>query len=195
MRYVSIDLETTGLDPNTCQILEIGAVIDDLANLKPLDELPSFHAYVVPQSYEGQEPLFVGQAFALQMNAAILKKIALRKENKEDNFVLEEELASTFKTFLRKNGYAKPDKVVAAGKNYGTFDKLFLEQLPEWGEVRFHHRIIDPAMLFIRKGDLVPPNLSLCLERAGLPNEVKHTAVADALQVIQLVRKGLGYEG
>ncbi len=30
MRYVSIDIETLGLDPTCCDIVEFGAVIDDL---------------------------------------------------------------------------------------------------------------------------------------------------------------------
>ena len=42
MRIVSIDTETTGLDYDTCQILQVGAVIEDTINVRPLDELPRF---------------------------------------------------------------------------------------------------------------------------------------------------------
>ena len=45
MPYVSIDIETTGLDPESCQMLEIGAVWDDWT--KPIDELPSYRRLVV----------------------------------------------------------------------------------------------------------------------------------------------------
>lgn len=31
MKYVSIDLETTGLDFECCEILELGAVLDDIS--------------------------------------------------------------------------------------------------------------------------------------------------------------------
>ena len=60
MRYVSIDIETTGLDPETCQILEIGAVWDDWT--KPIDELPVYHRLVVHKEYRGS-------AYALALNA------------------------------------------------------------------------------------------------------------------------------
>ena len=46
--YVSIDIETTGLDPETCQTLEIGAVFDNWT--LPIRELPTFHCYVVHQA-------------------------------------------------------------------------------------------------------------------------------------------------
>ena len=37
-------------------------------------------------------------------------------------------------------------------------------------------------------GDTEPPNTKTCMERAGLPGDVAHTAVEDARVVIQLVR-------
>ena len=41
MKYVSIDLECTGLDEESCQIIEIGAVIDDsLYPEIPIKSLP-----------------------------------------------------------------------------------------------------------------------------------------------------------
>ena len=46
MRYISIDIETTGLDAETNQILSIGAVVEDTNNLVPFDELPKFHAVI-----------------------------------------------------------------------------------------------------------------------------------------------------
>ena len=54
MRYVSIDLETTGLDAINNDIIEFGAVLDDLADMKPLEELPRFHAYICKEEYRGQ---------------------------------------------------------------------------------------------------------------------------------------------
>lgn len=193
MKYVSIDLETTGLNPRTCQILEFGAVLDDLENLKPVDQLPKFHAYIMPAIYENQEPLYTGEPFALQMNVAILKKIADRKNNTSDRFISSWDLAREFTKFLNENGFS--NKILVAGKNYATFDKTFLDRLQGWNKIKFHHRVLDPMMLFMRKGDQEPPRLSTCLQRAGLDDQVKHDAVSDALQVVQLIRKGLGYEG
>ena len=65
MRYVSIDIETTGLNPETCQIIEFGAVIDNDTN----DEFPTFHRYIKHHSYQG-EPR------ALSMHARIFRALA-----------------------------------------------------------------------------------------------------------------------
>jgi oligoribonuclease len=187
MKYVSIDLETTGLDPKKSDIIEFGAVIDDLNDPLPLNELPKFHAYVLPNPELGY---YRGDPFALQMNQAILKAIATRKGNTKDKFVNPTDLTVGFLMFLQENGMDKEPFV--AGKNYATFDGPFLEQIPNWkGLIKTHRRVLDPVMLYLRKTDQEPPRLSTCCERAGINSEVKHTAVDDALMVVDLIRKGL----
>ena len=52
MPYVLIDIETTGINPDVCQILEIGAIYDD--GTKPIDTLPIFHRYVCHNTYIGE---------------------------------------------------------------------------------------------------------------------------------------------
>ena len=69
MIYCSIDIETTGLDIEHCDIIEFAAVIDDLTDRKPLEELPRFHAYIAKRSLKG-EP------YALSMHQNIFRKIA-----------------------------------------------------------------------------------------------------------------------
>ena len=69
MPFVSIDLETTGLDPSYCQIVEIGEVYDD--GFKCVDDLPIFHKYVY--SPDGR---YCGEPFALQMDAKILSELS-----------------------------------------------------------------------------------------------------------------------
>jgi oligoribonuclease (3'-5' exoribonuclease) len=49
---VFIDIETTGLNPDPCDIIEIGAVIDDW--LEPLELQPLFHCYIKQQQYKGE---------------------------------------------------------------------------------------------------------------------------------------------
>ena len=68
MRYVSIDIETTGLDTQICQVLSIGAVIEDTNNLLPIDELPSFHAAILTRRIDG-EP------YAINMNRDLIQSI------------------------------------------------------------------------------------------------------------------------
>ena len=191
--YVSIDIETTGLDPSFCQVIEIGAVIDDWD--APVEELKRFHAYV----YHDR---IVGQPYALQMNAAILLKIANAEKAVRgvqpgdvadvtldgDRFLRPKAVGRRFSQFLEKNGIVPGKAVLAAGKNFAGFDRPFLDLLPDFN-VRFHHRVIDPAMLFWVPGvDDEPPATKTCMERAGIAGEVAHTAVEDAIGVIKMVR-------
>jgi hypothetical protein len=67
MEYVSMDIETTGLDEDTCQVLEFGAVIDDCVS--PVAELPTFRKIVVRQEFRGQP-------YALWLNSNLFKMIA-----------------------------------------------------------------------------------------------------------------------
>lgn len=47
MKYVSIDIETTGLDPKRNQIVEIGAVLDEIGSTTPIEDLPKFRAVII----------------------------------------------------------------------------------------------------------------------------------------------------
>ena len=67
LSYVSIDIETTGLDPETCQILEIGAVWDDWT--KPIDQLPVYHRLVYHKEYRGSGGC-LGSALVLRFKVA-----------------------------------------------------------------------------------------------------------------------------
>ena len=66
MKYVSIDIESTGIDPDKDQVLSIGLVIEDSNDIKPVDELPSLHLVIVRDRLEGN-------VFALDMNRDIVK--------------------------------------------------------------------------------------------------------------------------
>jgi oligoribonuclease len=66
MRYISIDVETTGLDPEFNQILSIGAVIEDTLNPLPFEELPKFHAVIKRESV-------YGSIFALNLNRDLIQ--------------------------------------------------------------------------------------------------------------------------
>jgi hypothetical protein len=84
----------------------------------------------------------------------------------------------------------KPVSINVAGKNFGTFDKLFLERLPRWKQaIRIRQRIIDPSLLFTDwKVDDSMPSLDTCKIRAKLDGGVTHNAIEDAWDVIQLLR-------
>lgn len=190
MRYVSIDLETTGLDPTTCQIVEFGAVIEDLGNLKPVESLPTFHAYVL-----SDDGTYRGEPYALSMHAEIFRRIA--KKEPGWNYLLPIELASRFRVFLDNNGIPLTKNgnisVAAGGKNFAAFDLPFIKRhIPMNGVgVFFHHRCVDPGMLFLDPTMEKIPDSKQCMELAEITGEVSHTAVEDAQMVVRLVRKGL----
>jgi len=181
--YVSIDIETTGLDPETCQILEIGAIIDDWTS--PVEKLPRFHCYVTHKQIKGE-------AYALSMHFDILRAIAERRTGR--TFLKPYEVGKAFAAWLTEN-HIDPKKVFAAGKNFASFDLAFLRNLgaydcPFKEAVNFHHRFLDPGnLLFDPALDHDgPPDSKTCMQRCGLPGDVKHTALEDAEAVVKMIR-------
>lgn len=181
MRVVSLDLETTSTDPEWGQIIEMGAVIDDLNDPKPFEQIPKFHCYVVHEKY-------TGSSVALSMNSTILKKIA-EKQVGYYYFTIDE-IVSVFNEWLKENypGYPE-EKVNFAGKNFALFDLQFLKKLEGWDdEIKYRYRILEPAMLFLKKNDKHLPDSQECLNRSGIGGEVSHTALQDAMDVIKQLR-------
>jgi oligoribonuclease len=210
MKYVSIDIETTGINREKCQVLSIGAVIEDTNNPLPIKDLPKFHAAII-----GREGLY-GEPFALNMNKDLIETIVRYQTANSDEerldietitrtkFFKEENIVIEFYNWLAQNGMIDgvteftfnkglPTKKVylnVAGKNFATFDKVFLEQLPRWKQlIDCRNRILDPAILFVDwNEDEALPGLGLCKERAGVNGVVTHNALEDAIDVVEVLR-------
>lgn len=205
MKYISIDIETTGLDPELNDVLSIGAIIEDSANPLPYEECPKFHAAIVRHQ-------ITGSPRAINMNAELIEAIGGWLEPKDEysrneietttglTFYYEENVVLAFHKFLFENGLTdsaevtskmKPVTITVAGKNFASFDKLFLERLPRWKQaIRIKQRILDPAILYVDwKADSDVPNLNKCKERAGIQGAVTHNALEDAWDVIEVLRK------
>lgn len=187
--YVSIDIETLGTDPETCDIIEVGAVIDDWKS--PLDQLPVYHCYIPKSVYRG-EPV------AMAMHATILKRIADRTPGY--SYIPFDAFPFNFRDWLADNGFPSESRnlvprvdIVAAGKNLATFDLCFLNKNEDFKElINIHRRILDPAILYFDPKTMsLPPNLAECLKLAGYEKNVEHTAVSDALDVIRCLRHKL----
>lgn len=186
MRYISLDLETTGGRPGRHQILELAAVVEDTKRLLPLPELPAFRRAVRHAEY-------AGTAGALALNARLLQELAQKEPNPE--LCTPEELLPQLREFLLHHGF-KPDKkdcvtVTMAGKNIASFDLGFLRELPGYGTlVRAEPAMLDPAVFYLNwRKDTRLPTMSTCKARAGFDDtEVAHQALADALDVVQLLR-------
>lgn len=186
MKYVSIDIETTGLDHQENQTLEIGAVIDDFDNPLPLADLPRFQTYV-------RHKKIVGEPYALAMNADILRIIATN-DVKAHRIMNPDEITLVMKQWLSNNGLTK--NITCAGKNFSSFDKLFLSQLPGFTEyIPLHHRAFDLGSMYFdpKIHKEVIPSLIDCLRAARLTGEVDHTAIGDALTVVRLMRQKYDY--
>lgn len=184
MKYLSIDLETTGLCAKDCQILEIACVLADTTDFETLPELlPTFHRRVFHKSVKG-EP------YALGLNIELIKQMPAEKQG---IYVFPHEIWQELSNWLNKLGINSDNKVHIAGKNFAMFDADFLDELPIWSWCWFRHRTLDPAMLYFDpiKDDKVPDTKE-CIKRCGLDWDEKrlHTAVDDARLVIHLLRRG-----
>lgn len=177
MKYVVIDIETTGLDPAQDQILEFAAIIED--GHSPIEALSRFQRVI-------KHRRICGDIKALVMNSDLLKAIA----GGEVASCLPGDLGIEFAEFLATYGWDGNKPLVCAGKNFAGFDRQFLERLPHFPKI--HYRSLDPGSLYYDyRIDSEVPNLSTCLRQAGLPETISHIAIEDALQVVKLLRKGL----
>lgn len=191
--YLSVDIETAGLESDL-SVLQIGCVAEKFS--KPIEELKKFELLVIPD-----DGIIIGQPAALEMNADLISRIngVLMGTNDEPNCE-QRFISEYFAGWLDSIGYydqlgPKEESVPFAGKNFRGFDYEFLVNLCFFDPIKVSHRFIDLGNLFWnpeKDGGKVP-NFKTCKERAGIEGEVKHTALADALDVVKCIRKRYGY--
>lgn len=216
MKLVSIDIETTGLNEYTDDILEVGMVVYDME--KPFEKTASNSLRIICV----QERL-EGNIFALNMNAGIISEMlhyqkvikdagawspGYTVEFKDQTTVfaadmshpdIKDSIREFVATFLKDNDafyqektYRTP-KITIAGKNFAMFDARFLREHEIFNEVimkRARHRVYDVGTLYARPDDDVIPDLKTCCERAGLEDTtVTHYSVDDAVMVIRCIEQ------
>jgi DNA polymerase III epsilon subunit-like protein len=176
--YVSIDVETTGLDPNKCQIIQIAAVVDH-DFMTPVEELSHFVTAVRHQFYNFHH-------MTLKMNWKLIEAII----NDTIASIEADSVCPQLTAFLdREQAINKDGKFIAVGKNYGGFDRQFLERLPNWS-LSPHYRSPDPVGMYWNPlTDEVPPGAEECCKRAGFDFTKHHDALEDARMVIKLIRE------
>lgn len=206
MKYVAIDIETTGLDPERDQILQLALVVEDTKTPDvPIGELPFFEGLV-------RHDRISGQAFALAMNVGIIKALAkvgtsfaeAALRGRRVKIYSDVELLAVAAIDFLDSKVSQPTgrrDCVAAGKNAAGFDLPFL---PEKLRSCFHHRVIDVGSVALgatpgywNKPRL--PGLSELLEVIHDPDghrDVTHDALEDARDVVRLLRwVTKGYRG
>jgi len=165
MKYISIDIETTGLDPEKHQILEFAAVYDDLEQSKLL----KFHRLIYWEDY-------VINRDCLKLHEELLKEIRDKAAHFET--IIIEQLASHFGSWLARIGSG--DGYNVAGKNFAGFDGLFLKKIPSFP--KWHHRVIDVGSMYLEADIQRLPGLGEITGAAG------HRALPDALAVVTAIR-------
>lgn len=179
--YLTVDVETTGLNPLSCQILEICVIYDNIPGSTKIaiKNLPRYHRIIK------HDRLTIEQG-AASMNWKridwILNGIEYEGrpgEIKPDD--LDDELTAWVRRYFPDP--AKP--ICLAGKG-PQFDVEFMRRAGV--TIPFHRRFLDPTMLYFDpKVDSVPPGLKLCCDRIGLTLNA-HNAADDAEAVIALIR-------
>ncbi len=141
MKFISIDTETTGLNPETCQLLSIGAIVEDTEKKLPFDEIPKFHCAIL----RGERDILQGELFALNMNKDLIGEITqysiARNQDEKDKitqetgmlFLREEEVAKAFFHFLIDAGAITPEFGPSSGMevvNGKTYPALTTKMKP-----------------------------------------------------------------
>lgn len=181
MKYLSIDIETTGLNPHEHKIIEFGALLEDTTKIHlSVSDLPHYHC-IIQQEMKG-DPI------ALEMNQKIFEIMETGWCVSQGGF-LKDFYKWCENAGLEKNSKGKI-RIVAAGKNFSSFDLLFLNEIPGFAQIfSVSKRCLDPAMLYIVPDDCELPDLQTCLDRAGIKKTVAHNALSDAADVVNLLRQ------
>lgn len=190
MKYLSLDIETTGVDEQICQILQVSCIVED-TNLKlPFDELPKFNVYFKHKTYT------FDSATPVSMHHHLIKEVEKYGVNLSVFLIPPIDIIHNH-TKTRRNPFAEfiqdnfgEESVTLAGKNVISFDVRFLKHNKLLSGIRFKHRAIDPSILYIDwKNDKSLPDSQTMFDRAELDTTVAHDAMDDAWQIIRCLRK------
>lgn len=179
--YLSLDIETTGLNSDRHQILEVAGVL----NLNHMDvrSCPNFRFLVKP---EGD---IIGNPYALVMNQRLLSMLADGKgiPAAEVGLMIAEVMQ------VWKERYGDPDtKFHLLGKNVSGFDYQFVKkQIPGWPDHLIHYRMLDIGSMYATmKG--IPGQSELDKEvsaRLLFDEGSEHQAYPDACVALELARQ------
>ncbi len=145
---ISIDIETTGLNPDVHQILEFAAV---------LESGDSFQATIKHENY-------VLSPFCLKLHKELLVEC-------EESGIPLRELEHRFRMWLREHTVKIPYRVV--GANFGSFDGCFLKKVPNFPQ--WSYRVLEIGSLYF---DGVLPRKLKDIELSIIPHRALPDAEA-----------------
>lgn len=180
MKLLSLDVETTGLDPVQCRVIEIGAVLfEPEVTFTPGGgrsdpKWESFECLV-------KHDKLIGEPYALSRNHEILAEISGRKPT-HLNILSENDAMSQLGQWLAANFV---NTVTVVGKNFDRFDLQFLKRMDGFSlyvEPLLERRSLDVGSLMFNPSKRPKiPNLQECLEDLGIRTSIPHRALQDAL--------------
>ena len=181
MRYLSLDLETTGIDSEKCQILQLACIVEDTERKLPLEKLPKLNLYFKHDAYT------FDSIYPIHMHQELFKTI---EEKGEYFYKMESTINGNIRVWYNFiEDYFGKDPVTLAGKNVIGFDLKFLRSHKLTSGIKFRHRAIDPSILYIDwKNDKALPDSQTMFDRAKLDATLAHDALDDAWQVIRCLR-------
>lgn len=190
--YVSIDIETTGVDTARAQILEIAAVIDD--GRTPIEQLPRYEAIIAHKEFMYATP------YAMNLNNGLIQRIlkgeGISQEEALKGFVMFlNEASSCANRWDEDHGKKPTSRVSLAGKNAAVFDIPIIDEqtsmvsgyLNEMFRACKNHRVIDAGNMFFKYFGYIP-TLEEIKKFMKDESPVTHRALDDALDVVKAVR-------
>lgn len=170
MVITSIDIETTGLNPDNCQILQIGAVVFR-TDTEKFEAISTYNKIML-------HPIITGDPFALNLNTEIIKRIheynekskEYERKRKElmmiqspETYEIESKKLESLKIDIKENSVTcdtfvddfvnfmdmsfafymddnNKKHANVAGKNYMGFDNNFLKKIDNWEKRTHFHR-------------------------------------------------------
>lgn len=184
--YISLDIETTGLDINKAEVLQIAMVFDDGSS--PVDELPRLSFLIK------HKQITYGEPFAIQMNAWIFEELS-KKDSSYKRLSIEEARQEMYnfisdakemtKTWDTTNG-VRVGSIQIAGKNVASFDIPILNRFFSIKDM-IDHRFIDVGSMAYNKFGY-NPGFNKINKELGL-SLITHDALDDAISTIKVIRK------
>lgn len=181
MRYLSIDLEATGLNENDYMI-EFG-MIPFCTESRKVEESLARNFFIKCPSFDSLKPQLA--PWVIEHNEKLIQKahqFGMQMDSFKDEletYLLSKEVKAYFKN-------ENKEKIILFGKSMSAIDLPFLNRDLGWDFMRkyFHHRNLDLSSTANTLIDLkyIPPECSSgshLMRHLGM-GEVKHTALEDA---------------
>jgi oligoribonuclease len=186
MKYFAIDIETTGLDPEKHQIIQVAMIYGDTEKIEVINKMPYMVCRVQHEQYcFADSPAWVMKNFGMIMSDGYGSVIHAR------------ELMHVVEQFIIK--YAgREGKITLAGKNLYALDLPFLDKHgAKWRmnakqryaiEERRHKRVIDLGSMYMcdLPGEALP-DMEQITKRIVWTNTNVHDAYADAQAVVAAI--------